>query len=137
MPIYFFDSSALAKRYVAETGSNWVKSICNPVRFAQPQAGAFAGFRPARNVIACSNLTEVEISSCIDLNLVDRAETFDTVVNKLKENILLYIPDKGVITSRRAPLFYQFQYQWILFKTWVLSWFQKQSDDVAIGFRET
>jgi hypothetical protein len=31
MPIYFFDSSALAKRYVAEAGSNWVKSICNPV----------------------------------------------------------------------------------------------------------
>jgi len=48
MPIYFLDSSALAKRYVAELGSNWVKSICNPA---------------ARNVIACSNLTEVEVSS--------------------------------------------------------------------------
>jgi len=48
MPIYFFDSSALAKRYVAEAGSNWVKSICNP---------------DVHNVIACSNLTEVEVSS--------------------------------------------------------------------------
>jgi predicted nucleic acid-binding protein len=48
MPIYFFDSSALAKRYVAEAGSNWVKSICNPA---------------AQNIIACSNLTEVEVSS--------------------------------------------------------------------------
>jgi len=48
MPIYFVDSSALAKRYVAEVGSNWVKSICKP---------------DARNVIACSNLTEVEVSS--------------------------------------------------------------------------
>ncbi|MBM3238987.1 type II toxin-antitoxin system VapC family toxin [Candidatus Poribacteria bacterium] len=48
MPIYFFDSSALAKRYVAEVGSNWVKSICNP---------------NAQNIIACSNLAEVEVSS--------------------------------------------------------------------------
>jgi len=68
-------------------------------------------------------------ATCIDLNLVDRAETLDTVVNKLKENIQLYIQDKDVITFRRAPLSYQFQYQWILFKTWVLSWFQKQSDE--------
>ncbi|MBM3239882.1 hypothetical protein FJZ31_26660 [Candidatus Poribacteria bacterium] len=65
-------------------------------------------------------------ATCIDLNLVDRAETLDTVVNKLKENIQLYIQDKDVITFRRAPLSYQFQYQWILFKTWVLSLFQKQ-----------
>jgi predicted nucleic acid-binding protein len=48
MPTYFFDSSALAKRYVVEAGSNWVKSICNP---------------DAQNVIACSNLVEVEVSS--------------------------------------------------------------------------
>jgi len=67
-------------------------------------------------------------AACIDLNLVDRAETLDTVVDKLKENIYLYIQDKDVITLRRAPLSYQFQYQWILFKTWMFSWFQKQSD---------
>jgi len=48
MPTYFFDSSALAKRYVTEAGSNWVKSICNP---------------DAHNVIVCSNLAEVEVSS--------------------------------------------------------------------------
>jgi predicted nucleic acid-binding protein len=48
MPIYFFDSSALVKRYVAEAGSNWVKSICNLAD---------------QNIIACSNLTEVEVSS--------------------------------------------------------------------------
>jgi len=67
-------------------------------------------------------------AACIDLNLVDRAETLDIVVNKLKENIQLYIQDKDVIPLRQAPLSYQFQYQWILLKTWVLSWFQKQSD---------
>ncbi len=68
-------------------------------------------------------------AACIDLNLVDRAETLDIVVNKLRENIQLYIQDKDVITFRRTPLFYQFQYQWILLKTLVLSWFQKQIDD--------
>ena len=30
MPVYFFDSSALVKRYVQETGTAWVLSICDP-----------------------------------------------------------------------------------------------------------
>ena len=30
MTVYFFDSSALVKRYVAEIGSSWVLSLCNP-----------------------------------------------------------------------------------------------------------
>ncbi len=30
MPAYFFDSSALVKRYVAETGSAWVKQVTAP-----------------------------------------------------------------------------------------------------------
>lgn len=30
MAVYFLDSSALAKRYVAETGSVWVSSLVNP-----------------------------------------------------------------------------------------------------------
>jgi len=68
-------------------------------------------------------------AACIDLNLVDRAETLDTVVNKLKENIQLYIQDKDVVPFRSAPLSYQFQYQWILFKSLVFSWFQKQSNE--------
>jgi predicted RNase H-like HicB family nuclease len=66
---------------------------------------------------------------CIDLNLVDRAETLDIVVNKLKENIQLYLQDKDVILPRPAPLSYQLQYQWILFKILVLSWFRKQSHE--------
>jgi predicted nucleic acid-binding protein len=28
MPSYYFDTSALAKRYVAEVGSSWVQDIC-------------------------------------------------------------------------------------------------------------
>ena len=30
MAAYFFDSSALAKRYVAETGTTWVQSLADP-----------------------------------------------------------------------------------------------------------
>ena len=30
MAVYFFDSSALVKRYVQETGTAWVLGICNP-----------------------------------------------------------------------------------------------------------
>lgn len=48
MSVYFFDSSALAKRYVSETGSKWIKSLCNS---------------NTGNIIICSNLTEVEVSS--------------------------------------------------------------------------
>ncbi len=53
MPIYFLDSSALAKRYVAEAGSKWVKSICNP---------------NVRNIIACSNLVEQEINKFLSVS---------------------------------------------------------------------
>lgn len=31
MIVYFMDSSALVKRYVTETGTNWIKSIVNPL----------------------------------------------------------------------------------------------------------
>jgi uncharacterized protein len=30
MAVYFVDSSALVKRYIHETGSNWVLNLCNP-----------------------------------------------------------------------------------------------------------
>lgn len=30
MTIYYADSSALVKRYVAETGSGWIQALCDP-----------------------------------------------------------------------------------------------------------
>jgi len=30
MAIYFLDASALIKRYVAETGTGWVRALCDP-----------------------------------------------------------------------------------------------------------
>ena len=32
MSLYFFDSSALAKRYMPETGSHWVLSLAAPTQ---------------------------------------------------------------------------------------------------------
>ncbi len=48
--IYFLDSSALVKRYVPETGSNWVKAIANP------QVG---------NTLIIARITWVEVLSAL------------------------------------------------------------------------
>ncbi len=48
MSTYFVDTSALAKRYIAETGSSWVLSWVEP---------------PANNVIVVSELAIVEMHS--------------------------------------------------------------------------
>ena len=31
MPVYYVDTSALAKRYINETGSTWLRSLLSPV----------------------------------------------------------------------------------------------------------
>jgi hypothetical protein len=43
MPIYFLDSSAVAKRYVAETGSGWVAGIMHPSAGNQLQVAGISG----------------------------------------------------------------------------------------------
>ena len=48
MSLYFFDSSALAKRYMPETGSHWVLSLAAPTQ---------------RNRIFVAQITPVEIVS--------------------------------------------------------------------------
>ena len=50
MSAYFFDSSGLAKRYIAETGSGWVIGLLNP---------------SADNVIFVASITGVEVVSAI------------------------------------------------------------------------
>lgn len=47
---FFFDTSGLAKRYIAETGSTWVKTICLPT---------------SRNLIAIAEITTVELTAAI------------------------------------------------------------------------
>lgn len=48
MTVYFFDTSALVKRYVTETGSAWVQSVINPT---------------SGNVIFVAQITPVEAVS--------------------------------------------------------------------------
>lgn len=50
MAVYFFDSSAIVKRYLNETGTNWVQSITDP------RAG---------NLIYISAITSVEVIAAI------------------------------------------------------------------------
>ncbi|MDB5174073.1 MAG: hypothetical protein JWN51_2846 [Phycisphaerales bacterium] len=50
MAIYFLDSSALVKRYVAEAGSAWVKSLFNP---------------SVRNIIGAAVITGVEVVAAV------------------------------------------------------------------------
>ena len=50
MPVFYFDSSAAVKRYVAETGTAWVISLFKP---------------SAKNIIYISQITGVEVVSAI------------------------------------------------------------------------
>jgi hypothetical protein len=50
MSTYFFDSSALAKRYVAEIGTAWVQSLADPA---------------AENSVYVARITLVELVSAI------------------------------------------------------------------------
>ena len=43
MAAYFFDSSAVVKRYVNETGTPWVSSITDPAAGARVYVAAVAG----------------------------------------------------------------------------------------------
>lgn len=65
MPIYYFDSSGLVKRYVSEVGSNWVISLTYPA---------------SGNHIHIANITGVEVPAAInkrvrmgDINAADAA----------------------------------------------------------------
>lgn len=51
MALYFFDSSALVKRYVEEVGTNWVQSITDPT---------------ASNTIFIAQITGVEIVAAVN-----------------------------------------------------------------------
>lgn len=75
MTVYFFDSSALVKRYVAEIGSSWVVSLCNP---------------NLKNTVFIAAITVVEITAAIsrrakggNIALTDA----NTVYSQLKNDI--------------------------------------------------
>ena len=73
MPVYYFDSSAIAKRYITEVGSNWVANI----------ADASSG-----NDILISMLARVEVAAAIfkrqregSISAVDAASAVADFIN--------------------------------------------------------
>ena len=54
MPLYFLDSSAIVKRYISETGTNWILNLHKP---------------SAQNVIYVAQITGVEVVSAISRRL--------------------------------------------------------------------
>lgn len=51
MPAYFFDSSALVKRFASETGSEWVVGLLRP---------------SAKNKIYIARITSVEVIAAVE-----------------------------------------------------------------------
>lgn len=54
MTTYYADSSALVKRYVNETGSPWVQTLCNP---------------PTGHVLALAHIGLVEIAAALSMKV--------------------------------------------------------------------
>jgi hypothetical protein len=49
----------------------------------------------------------------------------EEVIQKLRENIRLYVEDKDPLFRRSAPISYHLEYQWISLKAWMLNWFKR------------
>jgi predicted nucleic acid-binding protein len=92
--IYYFDSSGLVKRYVAEVGSNWIISLTNPA----------AGHR-----IYVANITGVEVTAAIkkrvrmgDINAADAAAAIANFQNDLANQYnILQVTDQ-ILASATA-----------------------------------
>lgn len=70
MPAYFFDTSALAKRYIQEVGSAWVSGICE---------------NPSGNPIFISELTEIEFLAAIHRRVKGKTITKESALTALSD----------------------------------------------------
>lgn len=62
MPFYQFDASGLVKRYVDETGSNWVRTLVDPAQ---------------DNLISIAEVTRAEVASALARRTREGAITLD------------------------------------------------------------
>jgi uncharacterized protein len=85
---YFADTSALAKRYLNETGSAWV------VRWMAIEAG---------NVIVISELTVVEVFSVLARRVREGSLT-PTAAQILRDNFLLHVEKEYLVIGLDSPL---------------------------------
>ncbi len=84
MSYYFFDTSALVKRYVQEVGTNWVLSILSP---------------NSGNVICIARITPIEIMSG-----VYRLQRSDIINERQAQAILLWVQRHMQREYRRIDL---------------------------------
>ena len=63
MTAYYADTSAIAKRYISETGSNWIRGL------VAPNSG---------NIIAICDLTPIEFFSLVERRLREKRIDFKT-----------------------------------------------------------
>jgi len=94
MPIYYFDSSGLVKRYVSEVGSNWVISLTDPT---------------AGNHIYIANITGVEAPAAInkrvrmgDINAADATTAITNFQNDLAHQYNLLEVTDPILKSAAA-----------------------------------
>lgn len=82
MTDYFFDTSALVKRYFIETGSEWVRNI------AEDEA----------HTISISLITRVEVASAVARRVRDGLLP-DQAVSVIQKQLKLHIRDEYVVVS--------------------------------------
>jgi predicted nucleic acid-binding protein len=91
---YYFDSSGLVKRYVAEVGSNWVISLTDPA---------------AGNRIYVANITGVEVTAAInkrvrmgDINPADATTAITNFQNDLANQYNALLVTDQILTNATA-----------------------------------
>lgn len=92
MASYFFDSSAIVTRYHYESGSNWVRSICDP---------------RAHPPLYLAQLAHVEVVAA--LYRVGRRENLhpsfiDSLVNMFERHVAMSAPTQHMPVYRIVPL---------------------------------
>lgn len=91
MTVYFADTSALAKRYLTEVGSSWVRSWIAPA---------------ALNTIIISELTPVEIFSLLERRRRDGSLTPGNV-DLLRSDFLVHAQTEYLVIAVNSALFTQ------------------------------
>ena len=99
MPCYYFDSSALVKRYVNEVGSAWVQNITAP---------------RANNQILTAEITIIETTSALfrkdrdgEITNVDRSDALsDFLLDCSEQYIIIQLDQKILIEA--IQLFYRY-----------------------------
>jgi predicted nucleic acid-binding protein len=89
--VYFFDSSALVKRYVAETGSKWVQSITDPAAantiFIARITGAEVVATVARRVGATSPSSAAGIIAAFRHDFANQYDTLEITDRLIAESM--------------------------------------------------